>query len=250
MSEANRSRSYSEQDDTHVWRRIRVLADEEFSGYVYNLSIEGDQSYVAEGVGVHNCTANMGAAAYFVVSKHVVSPLSRLFIYYTERVIENTIAYDSGATIRDCMKALKNYGAPPEGMLAYKVERFKIKPTSKVFAEALRHQLVAYAAVPQTPLAFKSALAAGHPICIGISVYESFESEAVAHSGMVPMPSKAESMMGGHAVLVVGYDDKGVLVRNSWGTGWGLDGYFYLPWEYVMNPNLASDFWVMLNSED
>ncbi len=81
----------------------------------------------------------------------------------------------------------------------------------------------------------------------GFSVYESFESDSVASTGVVPMPSPNEQLLGGHAVVLVGYDDtkKVWIVRNSWGTNWGQAGYFTMPYAYLTNSNLASDFWTI-----
>ena len=87
---------------------------------------------------------------------------------------------------------------------------------------------------------------AGLPIVIGFVVYPSFESQAVATSGIVPMPSHHEKPIGGHCVVIVGYDDthKMFIMRNSWGTGWGQKGYFMMPYAYLTNPRLSSDFWM------
>lgn len=83
------------------------------------------------------------------------------------------------------------------------------------------------------------------------SVYESFESQKVASTGIAEMPKKSEKLLGGHAVLGVGYDDakKTFPVRNSWGPDWGMDGYFTMPYEYLANRNLSDDFWKIVKSE-
>jgi len=88
-------------------------------------------------------------------------------------------------------------------------------------------------------------LADGFPFEFGFSVYESFESDQVARTGLVPMPKRGESLLGGHAVVGVGYDQatERLIVRNSWGVGWGDKGYFYLPFAYASNRNLSDDFW-------
>jgi C1A family cysteine protease len=93
----------------------------------------------------------------------------------------------------------------------------------------------------------KTALALGFPFIFGFSVYESFESETVSRTGIVPMPSPGEKMLGGHAVLAVGYDDttQRFLVRNSWGTSWGMKGYFTIPYAYLTDRNLSDDFWLV-----
>ena len=93
----------------------------------------------------------------------------------------------------------------------------------------------------------RSCLAAGFPFVFGFSVYESFESPEVAKTGVVPMPSGNEQLLGGHAVLCVGYDDASArfLVRNSWGTGWGMAGYFTIPYDYLADRDLSDDFWTL-----
>ena len=93
----------------------------------------------------------------------------------------------------------------------------------------------------------KAVLAAGYPFVCGFTVYESFEGDDVAKTGIVPMPGSAEATLGGHAVMAVGYDDASqrFLVRNSWGTDWGMGGYFTIPYAYLTDSNLADDFWVI-----
>jgi C1A family cysteine protease len=93
----------------------------------------------------------------------------------------------------------------------------------------------------------KGCLASGYPFVFGFTVYSSFEGAKVAQSGIVPMPGSAEKPIGGHAVLAVGYDDdtREFLVRNSWGPGWGIKGYFKMPYAYLTAPKLATDFWTI-----
>jgi C1A family cysteine protease len=93
----------------------------------------------------------------------------------------------------------------------------------------------------------KGCLAAGYPFVFGFTVYESFESASVAKTGVVPYPSTGEKVLGGHAVLAVGYDDASqrFIVRNSWGPGWGMKGYFTIPYSYLTDNNLSDDFWTI-----
>ena len=99
----------------------------------------------------------------------------------------------------------------------------------------------------QSLVLMKGCLASGFPFVFGFTVYESFESNAVASSGIVPMPAPNEKIVGGHAVVLVGYNDAvdRFRVRNSWGTRWGQKGYFEMPYLYVTSGSLASDFWVV-----
>lgn len=170
---------------------------------------------------------------------------SRLFIYYNGRVIEGTVFEDSGLEIRDGIKTLSADGAPPERSWPYRVERFETQPPVLCYTRAKLHKAVEYERVDQSTAAMKDALVNGFPIVVGFSVYESFESDEVAATGHVPYPDPNESLLGGHAVLVCGYLDASQewICRNSWGREWGEKGYFYMPYSYLTNPDLASDFW-------
>src|SRR5262245_59852994 len=198
-----------------------------------------------------SCTANaIGAALEFNQIKQKEADRftpSRLFIYYQERVMENTVREDAGAMIRDGIKSVAKIGAPPETDWAYDIAKFTQRPPRKAYADAPLGKAIEYRRVVQTPTQMKGCLAEGFPFVIGFSVYESFESDAVARTGKAPMPAKAEKLLGGHAVLVVGYDDaaKRFLVRNSWGTEWAMGGYFTIPYDYYTDSNLADDLWTV-----
>ncbi len=172
---------------------------------------------------------------------------SALFIYYNERVLENSINEDAGAEIRDGIKTLIRWGVCPEQYWPYVIAKFKTKPSKFAYNSAVPHRISQYMRINQFANDMKSCLADGHPFVFGIAVYESFESEEVAKTGVVPMPGKNERMLGGHAICCVGYDDaeQRFLIRNSWGSDWGMGGYFTIPYDYVLNPDLSSDFWTI-----
>lgn len=197
-----------------------------------------------------SCTANAIAAALeFDQTKQKEQPFtpSRLFIYYNERAMEGTIGTDSGAQIRDGIKSVGNIGACPETDWAYDITKFTVKPPAPAYQDAPLAKAVQYQRVPQVLRQLKGCLASGYPFVFGFTVYESFESDEVAKTGEVPMPAANEKSLGGHAVLGVGYDDKTqrFTVRNSWGAGWGLGGYFTMPYAYLTDSNLADDLWTV-----
>jgi C1A family cysteine protease len=198
-----------------------------------------------------SCTANaIGAAVEFEQMKQQLPDVfvpSRLFIYYNERAMEGTVDSDSGGQIRDGIKSVAKQGACPEPLWPYEVARFKTRPTRRCFSAALRHRVVLYQRLDVTLSQLRGCLSSGYPFVFGFTVYESFESAKVARTGHAPMPARGERVVGGHAVMAVGYSDsrKWFLVRNSWGSGWGLEGYFTLPFAYVTNPDLAADFWTI-----
>lgn len=176
--------------------------------------------------------------------------VSRLFIYYQERVIEDTVDQDSGAQIRDGIKALASVGFCRESLWAYDENMVFDKPTEPAYEEAAKHKITKYMKLT-TLNGLKHCLANGYPFSFGFSVYESFESDQVAKDGLVPFPGDEESMIGGHAVIAVGYDDemechgeKGcMIVQNSWGN-WGDHGFFYLPYSFFIR-HLCDDFWTI-----
>jgi C1A family cysteine protease len=196
-----------------------------------------------------SCTANaLGAAYMFEEMKQketLIFQPSRLFIYYNERAIEGTIKSDSGAAIRDGIKTINKQGVCPEIEWPYNIKKFKTKPSKKCYQDATKEVLKEYLSINQDLNSLKSCIAQGYPFVFGFTVYQSFESQEVAKSGIVPMPDNNDSPIGGHAVMAVGYDDnnQAFIVRNSWGSTWGQAGYFYLPYAYVTNQNLADDFW-------
>jgi len=197
-----------------------------------------------------SCTANSIAGAFeFELLKQKAPDFMpcRLFIYYNERAIENTISTDSGAQIRDGIKTVNTQGVCPETMWLYNINEFAQKPSQACYTDALTHLVTSYHRITTNITQMKSCLAEGYPFVFGFTVYESFESPQVASSGIVPMPAPKEKVVGGHAVLAVGYDDSTqmVIVRNSWGPGWGLAGYFMMPYAYISNPHLADDFWTI-----
>jgi C1A family cysteine protease len=197
-----------------------------------------------------SCTANaIAAAIQFDRRKQKISDFipSRLFIYYNERVLENSVASDSGAQIRDGIKSVARLGDCPEKAWPYVVSQFKTKPPPACYAAALKYKALSYQRVTQSLAQLKGCLAAGYPFVFGFTVYKNFESAAVAKSGHASLPKSGESVVGGHAVVAVGYDEarQWFIVRNSWGAKWGFKGYFTLPYAYVTDANLASDFWTI-----
>lgn len=172
---------------------------------------------------------------------------SRLFIYYNERVMEGDVSQDGGAQVRDGIKSVAKLGAPPETDWPYVTAEFAVKPSPAAYGDAKKNLVASYARVAQDLTQMQGCLAAGYPFVFGFAVYESFESATVASTGVLPMPATTEKQVGGHCVAAVGYDSakRTFLIRNSWGTSWGMAGYFTMPFEYIQNPNLASDFWTI-----
>jgi C1A family cysteine protease len=216
---------------------------------------------------IGSCTANAIAAAFeFNRIKQQKSDFvpSRLFIYYNERAIEKTVPLDNGAQIRDGIKSVGKQGVCPESQWTYDdtpADRITNlwpagakpaqKPPSPCYADAKKYQAVSYQRVTQTLAQLKGCLADGYPFVFGFTVYESFESDAVAKSGVLDLPKPKEASVGGHAVLAVGYDESAqrFIVRNSWGKQWGQKGYFTMPYAYLTDNSLVDDLWTIRSVE-
>jgi len=198
---------------------------------------------------IGSCTsASVSGLAQFLMMKegHASFIPSILAIYYWERVIEGTVDQDSGASIADSLQVVSHTGCPNSALWWYDVSKFKIKPNQKVVADAALHKVSNYMQINNSNLnIMQNCLSNGYPITIGFTVYSSFESATVARTGIVPMPRRGEQILGGHACCIVGYNNakNWFIVRNSWGVKWADKGYFYMPYAYFTNPNLASDAW-------
>lgn len=197
-----------------------------------------------------SCTANAIAGAYQFdeYKQHVKKEFvpSRLFIYYNERNMENNIDTDNGASLRDGMKSIQNIGVCHEQLWPYDISKFTKKPTQICYDEAKNHQAISYHRLDNTSLEqLKHCLSEGFPFVLGIQVYSSFKSSEAAKTGYINMPLTTDELLGGHAVMAVGYTSTHFIVRNSWGTDWGAQGYFFLPYDYVTKPDLTQDVWTL-----
>lgn len=196
-----------------------------------------------------SCTANaLGAAFQFGQIKQTIPNFipSRLFIYYNERVLINTVQSDSGAFIRDGIKTMNAQGVCNEIDWPYLIPQFTTKPPAALYKKASTNQVLSYMRLNNANLLqLQSCLAEGFPFVFGFTVFESFQT--ISKNGIMPMPSSKEQMLGGHAVMAVGYDDakKLFIVRNSWTKKWGDHGYFYMPYSYITDTNRADDFWTI-----
>ena len=220
---------------------------------------------------IGSCTAQAGVAIveYYqrrAFGKHLDG--SRLFVYKATRNLLGMNG-DTGAWLRSAMGALCTFGVPPEKYWPYDVTKFDVEPPAFVYALGQAYQAEKFYRLdpggvdPRALLDdIKKHLSAGIPSMFGFTVYDSIAQAQGSGKGRIPFPVASDRVSGGHAVAAVGYDDAmeirhsasatstrgALIVRNSWGTGWGDRGYGYLPYEYVLK-RLAVDWWVLVKAE-
>ena len=208
-----------------------------------------------------SCTAH-GNGALITHRLHIEYPNrlafmpSRQFLYYNERKLEGDVKQDGGAIVGDGMKALEKWGICPESVWPYS-KRFSLKPSAAAYKLALQHLGLTAVTVAADVNSMKAAIAAGNPLSGGFTVFDSFMSNAVANTGVMPVPKQSEKQEGGHCVAFDGFNDNLVengctgyfFCRNSWGPSWGLkaeyQGWFLMPYK-VVELGLCSDFHALL----
>ena len=201
---------------------------------------------VVEQGALGSCTANAlaGVLAFLEMKARLpLVPKSRLFIYYNERAADGTVRSDAGSQLRTGIKVVAKQGACAETLWPYDIKKFENTPPTIAYTQGMKNVITQYWRLDGLA-DMRACLSQGYPFVFGFTVFDSFESLEMAKSGIAQMPLLGEPVIGGHAVMAVGYDDtKGVLiVRNSWGPLWGQAGYFTLPYGYI-EQGLAQDFW-------
>ena len=193
-----------------------------------------------------SCSANAFCALISYIYPDILG--SRLFLYYNERMLEGTVEEDGGALLEDGIHSLLTFGICLEKNWGYDISQFKVKPDNSCYVEALKYKTLEVKHINNDIQSMKNCLINGFPFVVGIQIFSSFESQQVEKTGIVPMPNENDEILGGHAVVCVGYKNatQQWIMKNSWGTDWGDNGYFYLPFDYLTHPDLATELWVIL----
>lgn len=240
--------------DLTIDRKEQIFKDD-YEGMVYCAEVKPHHTLVTRRhrriLISGNCTANAiaGAMEFDALRqgvKHATTP-SRLFVYYNERVMTGTQGQDSGGQIRDGIKSIVNQGDCPENRWPYLQKMVTEKPAAGCYSQAKSFKALKYQRIDHNLDHMKACLASGFPFVFGFVVYSSFQGASVMRTGHLGMPRKGEKMVGLHAVVACGYDDakRWFIVRNSWGSGWGIDGYYTMPYEYLQDSKLSHDFWTI-----
>ena len=218
---------------------------------------------------IGSCTANAGVGMLEYFENRAFGTFinaSRLFLY---KVTRNLLGWagDTGAFLRSTMGAMALFGVLPEKYWPYITADYDKEPTPFCYSFSQNYQALIYYRLdtagttkPQLLTKIKTNLAAGLPSMFGFKVYSSIQKPV--NPGDIPYPTTGEKVLGGHAILAIGYDDSkkiknptsgaittgAIKIRNSWGTGWGASGYGWLPYDYIIK-GLAVDWWTLIKNE-
>lgn len=199
---------------------------------------------------VPNCISLVYYYNTFKQGNHLNFRISRLFLYYSVRKIYNEMSDDSGSRIIDCIKILKNTGVPPEILHPYH-EKFLYKKPSELSKKLAKYcKLLGFIQLEKNSITvnnIKKNLLENNLVICGIKIFENFNNKLTVKSGQVVLPLEEEELIGGHSIVIVGFDDwkKNFIFINSWGKNWGLNGLGFIPYSYITNENLADEFFIL-----
>ncbi len=194
---------------------------------------------------IGSCTANALCSIYEYDTTNFRG--SRLFLYYNERLLINETNLDNGAFIKDGITCLKKFGLCEEKYWSYIIENVFKEPSKDAYDNATLNYLIEGIQISNEIPTIKYWLNKNEPIVLGIAIYSNFTNFSSGKTGKIGLPNENDKFIGGHAVVLCGYNDtkKEFILRNSWGSYWGDNGYFYLPYDYISNTNLTSDLWII-----
>jgi C1A family cysteine protease len=213
------------------------------------VDLRGRMSAIRDQGSLGSCTAfALESQHVFKTNKSFIG--SPLYLYYNERVLDNSVLRDAGSTITTGIRALKTSGLCTEATWPYIISKFTQQPPQNAFTEGQIHKVLSAVACRPNLSQLKTILSSGNIFTFGFLVYSGFMSSYVSRTGIVSLPKRGERLLGGHAVTCVGYDDTKncFIVRNSWGTSWGDAGYFYMSYNYLANSRYCWDFWSIQNA--
>ena len=198
-----------------------------------------------------SCTAQaIAGALQFDQAKQAQADVftpSRLFIYYNERVIEGTVDEDAGAMLRDGIKSVSKQGAPHEPLWPYVISRFRTKPSPTAYKDGARHEAILYQRLLQLIDQLKACLRTATRSWSGFPCMRASRAATSRRAGVCPCPALANPCWVATAVVAVGYDEpqRRFIIRNSWGTSWGMRGYGTMPYDYLLDDGLSADVWTI-----
>jgi len=245
--------------DKHDVRDLRFSAASTSLPPSIDLSMTGCLAFQFDQKSTSSCVAHAITEGVKLLEcrdaeKDLANP-SRLFVYYNGRAEDGFEKEDAGCYIRSGLKAAQRHGIADETVWPFKINTLGFgsgnvnkKPSAKAYEDAAKRKTVfVYRRVEQNLDDLRIALSQGFPIVVGLTVTTAWDLPSVSRTGVLPLPHPSDKENGGHALLIIGYDDQKRLFKfkNSWGASWGAKGYGFAPYEYLTDPRLAYDLWAL-----
>jgi C1A family cysteine protease len=197
---------------------------------------------------IGSCVANGSYALFYIISSQIIT-LSRLQLYYISRSLDGSSSNDDAGTyLSTALKSIIEYGLCNENTWPYDISKFADLAPTSCFCDTYSLKDYTYSVVPQDINSITNIISNDQPVLIGIAIYSSFEFPNTSKTGVIPLPdTKREQFLGGHALLIVGYDNSSQYfkVQNSWGTEWGASGYCFIPYAYILSEDLTSELFTV-----
>lgn len=244
------SRKYNLQQPIHTGHELKfMLTRKESLPESFDLRKTDHVPVILDQGDIGSCVANAVSNSLkfcLNINKLKWKP-SRLYIYYFGRIYDGySVTKDTGMSITGGCASINKFGSCREKLWPYITSKFSIQPSRESIVNAHKHDdNYKFLQINQNIHDIKHALLNGYPVICGIQVYSSFEDIESMTTGKIPMPDTTkEQLYGGHAICLYSYDDKTKRfgVMNSWGTSVGNKGWFTIPYDYITNTKLASDF--------
>jgi hypothetical protein len=219
-----------EDDRDFKYQQSKIALRQSVDLRMFDTLVE-DQSYLGSCVG--SALTNAYEILVNILYPDRFVELSDLYVYYNSRLYDNTISTDTGAYIRDGLKSMAQYGCCSEELWPYDISKFDVRPTPECYIDGAQRLVTRYESL-YTLRDMLEVLSNDQPVVIGTLVYDSFMT-LDARSPVVQLPKDSDIAIGAHAMVLVGYDldRQQFLAKNSFGTDWGMDGYCWIPFEYV-----------------
>lgn len=208
-----------------------------------------------------SCAAHAACACRSMLEGNKDLILSKSFLYFQTRVLEKSTDRDCGVTIKNIMKSLRKWGVCEEKYMGNE-EDFKQVPSKDAFENAKKYKIKDYLRINSLYGIKNWLIGAKQPVLFGLQVTEDLKSDKVAQTGILPRPSKNPKIISSHGAMIIGWKDStpleqflskfsrkysstgSLLIHNSWGSNWGIDGNFWMPYD-IITQGLAFDFWIM-----
>jgi len=239
-----------ENDNLGISNEDKEEPDEELKYDIYDKNGVFFPEIVDQG-NIESCVPTCISTVYYYLtmkqSNHLNFRISRLYLYYQFRRLYDDVKLDEGSTIRDCINILYKDGVVPEFLYPYVESKIFNNPSEFLEKYSRFCKCLGFENISRKVI--KQYLLLDNPVLCGIKLFDSVYSDEVKNSGIINYSEEYDKILGGHCIILVGFDDSKKYYKfiNSWGSTWGDKGFGYLPYDYIKNIRLSNEFYIIKN---